>query len=391
MAPEALKNGIYRGGRWLLGTRFTGGGLSGHTRAVFDDHVLLRMFADHAAAGTAGAGVSYLRLESTRTPARLSGDCRVVRASDTQATDAPQQARCALLDVALLVDSLRRKGLYDSTAIVILADTGTPSPAASLLSALDSGTIPGAARPLLLIKPRRSRGPLRTERTALQTADIPKTLCALSGHCSWPRGVAALDPAPVPRSRDFLVYDDDTINTLTGHIDNLQRFRLSGPVDDPGSWNRLIDTSSIEAESRLEFSALDDPGRFGSGWGIVESDPYSGSKRWVVAESATLSLELQTAADYLLEFTLYPPPDLASQRMDFEINGHWLGARELLPGISTVAIRVPAAFIHPGVNELALRFALLADPTGLDERPLAMSFLGLAIGRVVPGQEVEPL
>jgi len=389
MSPEPLKNFVYRGGRWLLGSFTAGGGLKGPEKNVFDDHAILDMIADKLQTGGADSSVRYFQLGNTRTPGLLQKSCDVEPGS--RGTGKIDQARCALLDLQQILDSLKHSGLYDKTAIVVFAESGAVGQDDSAHGD-QPGRLTDSANPLLMIKPMESGGALRIDDRPTRLTDLPKTLCRLTGMCRWPNGNDLLDTEREdPDYRHYLAYSGPQYNPDLGLITGGEQFRINGPVTRAGSWWRVIDDSTVEVTGTLEFSSLDDSRIFGSGWGVVEIDPTAGSKRWVSAKTAELRLDLDPESNYRLEFTVYPAPGADDQSMEMYINGKWVGRHPAPAGVNKLTYTIPEHYILPGIDQVRLEFAKLAEPAGMDERKLAMSFFDMQICRVLPEYNFDPL
>ena len=86
----------------------------------------------------------------------------------------------------LLLDLLRRRGLYDESLIVVLSDHGADFPVV-LPPALAAGaggqgpTVHSRALPLVLVKPIGVHGALRVSDAPVQLSDIPKTVLSQLG------------------------------------------------------------------------------------------------------------------------------------------------------------------------------------------------------------------
>lgn len=99
-------------------------------------------------------------------------------------------ARCALLATADYLDFLRRAGVYDRTAIVIVSDHGIVGPVEDRSSrALAGGTHSAEfvrTRSVLLFKPIGATGDLRTSEAFMPNAEAPRLVCAQIGGCVNP-------------------------------------------------------------------------------------------------------------------------------------------------------------------------------------------------------------
>jgi hypothetical protein len=368
----------------LLSSAFTGGGTRDRNPS-FEDHAFLQTFAEKITAIRRGPVVTYLRLKNTALPASLSADCELIPSSRKNSSGhVTQQASCALEDLKLLLASLRQSRIYHTSVIVVMASSGSPGERDSE-GKWNRDELVSSANPLLLIKPFASTGPLGINEFPAQITDLPATLCELSQLCRWPNGADLFATETTKtEQRQYLAYSNGQYDARLGLIHGYEQYLVSGPVQRRASWQQLIDSSQIESETPLNFSSLDNPAAFGSGWGIVEIDPTAGSKRWAIDRQAELFLSLSPQADYQLSFKIYCPPEIDRQEMELHINGHRVGSYSMGPGVSDLSYRIPAEYILNGTDEIKLQFANIANAEGPDERPLAMSFFQLDVGRVIP-------
>jgi hypothetical protein len=99
-------------------------------------------------------------------------------------------ARCALLGVADYMDFLKAAGVYDNTRVIVVSDHGIVGPVEdNSTRAVSGGTTQDAylrMRPLLLVKPRDARGPLRVSETFTPNAEAPRIACEEIGGCVNP-------------------------------------------------------------------------------------------------------------------------------------------------------------------------------------------------------------
>jgi hypothetical protein len=152
------------------------------------------------------------------------------------------QARCGLLAVVRLLDRLKEVGAYDNTLIVVMADHGV-DPNAYGPGAIDAPDtvwrhLAGVANPVFLMKPQRSRGPLRRMSDALQVTDIGNMLCVRSRSC---RVLAPVDPPnpSVTRPRRFSDYEWRQDFWPLRMVGKLTTYEIRGPVLERSSWSRL--------------------------------------------------------------------------------------------------------------------------------------------------------
>jgi hypothetical protein len=85
-------------------------------------------------------------------------------------------ARAKLKITQIFLNTLEKMGIYDNTMLFIIADHGSGTPNYYLPSALGDVNDMSCLAPLVLVKPFRSRGPLRVSKSPVALSDIPKTV-----------------------------------------------------------------------------------------------------------------------------------------------------------------------------------------------------------------------
>ena len=159
IVPFSVKAFIYRSNKWLF-SRLT-------TAHFFSDFILqgndlIALLAHRLAAGDGPRTAKFVHLFTTHPPYILAADCASILPNDVGNVD--NQARCSLHALLTLFDAMKRGGVYDATAIALIADHGYALPS-SYPSADDSGsdrwsTLVGAANPTFALKPPRANGGL---------------------------------------------------------------------------------------------------------------------------------------------------------------------------------------------------------------------------------------
>ncbi len=186
-APLSLRKKIYRSGKWL-GAQGTESILSRHHYAVLKNLGSLTAFDDNFS-----SHYTFFHSLICHMPWRISGKTlepvnedpypdtvdflamRNGRIPEHYYTEA-----CALKLVGQYFDLLKKEGVYDNTFIIVLSDHcpgdsqamsavfGNDNPAYALT------VYPGRPDALLLIKPFRSRGSLKTDTVPMATSDVRK-------------------------------------------------------------------------------------------------------------------------------------------------------------------------------------------------------------------------
>ncbi len=101
----------------------------------------------------------------------------------------------------------------------------------------------------------------------------------------------------------------------------------------------------------------------GEGWSWDELLDDS-SANWATQKGARFFVPLRESGDYTMHMRTkaFSYPGSPSQRVIARVNGHSLPSREVNPGWTDLILQVPASFLHPGLNQVALDFAYLASP-----------------------------
>ncbi len=101
----------------------------------------------------------------------------------------------------------------------------------------------------------------------------------------------------------------------------------------------------------------------GEGWAEAE-EIQGATAHWAVAQGARLFVPADDGADYRLEVRLLPfdYPGAVQQTVTLRVNGHRLERIPVSPGWNTCAWRVPARFLHQGLNDVRFEFDHLAAP-----------------------------
>jgi len=159
-----------------------------------------------------------------------------------------RQTRGALNLANMLLEALRRMGVYDKTMVFVLADHGygqriemgehTPGKDANLkISPLDK--MKGAAYPLLLVKPFRATGELRVSDAPVSLSDVAKTVLSelkLDGEIPGASIFSMRDSDS--RSRRFLFHNNERVYIGKDYyLAPMEEYIVSGPVWQDESWH----------------------------------------------------------------------------------------------------------------------------------------------------------
>ena len=256
--PHQLKRVVYGKQSWLLLRLATQLGFTRRTPVTFTGIMLNADFADDLR-GVAADG----RLESepvfkvfhVQGPhAPLSID-ETGRPAELAFTDANyRRAVVGSMKIAgLLLDLLRRRGLYDASLVLIVSDHGATVPVV-LPPALVTGagvqrpTDHSQALPLVLVKPAGAHGTLRVSDAPVQLSDIPKTVLSRLGLPS--DGVPGMDMFALQEGerRERVHYAARDTNWFVGRrLSTMTEYAVNGHAWFANSWTA---TGKVLGDSR---------------------------------------------------------------------------------------------------------------------------------------------
>jgi hypothetical protein len=242
--PTPLKGLVYNDQRWILQSLLSGQATSG-----------LQVFAHNAFLSDLSSNVSRTRdkpvykivhLMLSHEPMVLTSSCTYAGSVlPTVRTNVTNQARCSLLNVMQLFKSLKDKGLYDSTTIILMGDHGAYVPP-KRFPLQDDDARPGSinnpflvamATPLLAIKPARSRTPLKVSTAPTSILDTAATVTDLMGIDREGPGSSVFSLAPsVKRVRRYYSYQYKRSEWTDDYLSPIQEYRIHGNVLNPASW-----------------------------------------------------------------------------------------------------------------------------------------------------------
>jgi hypothetical protein len=226
-APQDVKR---RMERQVVEMATRGAAAWGDDRAFFDE------FERAATASLDVPAFKYYHLQGLHPPLRYDA---ALHSSARPATRAHtlDQARGLMRMLTRMVATLQARGLYDRTALVVLADHGAAIE--PRLGDVDPGarTVPGATAlptrhsfglPLMLAKPFDRTGTLLVSDAPVSIGDLGATVGHwLALETRFP-GVALFDQPAGPRARRVLRYDPNLLDLNANHFPPLSEYLVSG-------------------------------------------------------------------------------------------------------------------------------------------------------------------
>jgi hypothetical protein len=252
-APHFAKRFVYNDQTWLFQRMYTKMDMYpaiGH-RKFFAD------FIGAMAARRTRPVYKFIHLVTTHAPVIFDKNGRFTgKPLPWNEKNQLNQARVGLAQFIEFLDRLRSLGLYDSSLIVLQADTGSGHPV-SLRNA-DHPPVSrkfrcmvGGALPLLVIKQPFGQGPLTVSDAPVMLTDIPATLDALlnlgaqfPGRSVFATGLSA------DRLRSYSDYAWVHKNWLQDYLPPMETYEIRGSAFDAHAWRH---TGTIASGNRDEL------------------------------------------------------------------------------------------------------------------------------------------
>jgi hypothetical protein len=239
VVPHFAKAIVHNDQRWFFQYHYGRRSVAGTSFLVHN--AFLRAMADGLDAGRPRPTYKLVHLMLSHRPWVANPDCSHAGAPRSGREAVKDHARCSLRSLLGLVEAMKREGVYDATTIVITGDHGSFVDATALRGTMGLGPLaPGAigqARPLLLVKPPRARGPLRVSDAPTWVVDVGATIADAASIPGEFPGTSALrlDPA-APRERRFHEYNYARNEWSEDYVEDIREYVVRGRTDDYASW-----------------------------------------------------------------------------------------------------------------------------------------------------------
>ena len=223
-APLAAKEVFYDGGAFLLPQLVSDQRVTDHN---IEGVETVSLFAEKLREGGDRPTAKFVHVLTPHLPVVFREDCTYAGNPIPATREAfVAQSRCALTAFGSIVDSLKEKGLYDDTAIILLSDHGQAIPSRKADQEGDWKKLSGWGNPLLAVKPRNTAGLLSISPDPRWLPEVPSIACEATGGCEVPT---------VEGTRVFNYYE--WRNEYWG-ADRLPvtQYEVPGPPWEAGSW-----------------------------------------------------------------------------------------------------------------------------------------------------------
>lgn len=242
VVPVVFRDVVYNDGRWLVSNAVK---KADESHFAVEGSQVLRRMAENISTYSDKPTVKFLHLFSTHLPVVINQRCEFVGETVGFSRAAfSDQVGCALAAVSDLFYSMKRAGVYDNTAIVLMADHGTSGLDNARFESSDariSATLVGIANPTLAFKPIRATGQMITSPNSMSLADIAGFVCEQVKDCS----------APERGERIFNRYTWDAAYWRAEALPDLTRFEVIGPVWRESSWRKVGEAGENQDGQRI--------------------------------------------------------------------------------------------------------------------------------------------
>jgi len=409
-APQIIRRYIYYHGIWTL-SRFAylGQPASSPHRA---DLVLLRNLEQNAYVEGEAPVFRLIHFATPHLPVVFDDQLRA-RTRPFNRETFTDQAESGLTMALRFLETLKAKGVYENSRILIAADHGQPGtgvhgslpdmPAGAQHPDVNSeaARVMASGLPLLLTKDHGDTSEFRISRAPAHTLDIAPTL--VDGLAARPEfeGVSLFSDSPdSTRERHFYYYDWGKHGWGAQFLDPIRVHHVTGHAWDANAWSgevTLLRPDEPVAEETPTERPDYTPGQMldlrsggngrpyaGEGW----SDPER-ERHWSTGEAAEIILpgQFETGRAYTLQMSVQP--FLASglheqQRLKVEVNGEVLARFELEhPRRQQLSVTIPAGQVREDTFRIMLITPDHASPamlgSGSDERSLGISLTHLVV------------
>lgn len=402
-APHFLKKFIYNRQLWSVQQLASSNHIEQRLHHYFSHTAFLHDVIENIHVKRIQPVYKFFHLMTTHAPFVLNKNCEYAgKILPGSRENTKIQARCSLDLLVNYLDQLRLIDSYDSSLIIIQADTGAgreiklknfDKPQKREHSAIneeDLLKIAGYALPLLMIKPPHSRGSLRISEAQVMLTDIPATInSVLMLNEKFPgRNIFEIDPQEA-RERKFYYYKWQHENWQDPYFKYLIEFTLEGSAFDIDSW-RIGPTHyspkkvSYHAE-KIDFGTEKAKKFMRFGWSENEINDEGVTFNWAVGNSASLHLSLPRANATVLTANIQSLPFGNPQIVTIKVDSKEVGTWELTPPwtLEEHSVVIPANENRPDVSVVEFIFSQYRKPER-DSRTMAVAFESITLNDQVP-------
>lgn len=232
IVPAIFRGEVYNDGKWLVAQYVQAPGAE---HFAVEGNAVLRLFADTLSDDSNQPTAKFLHLFNTHLPVVLNDDCAYVGETIAFNRDTFKvQVSCAIDRLEALFASMKSAGVYENTAIVVLADHGTTGLGSAKSEGVGeiSTNLIGVANPTLAFKTIGATGGFSVSPDPMSLSDVAGLICNSVKDCSAPERTSERLFNRYSWSAEY--WNNDTLPDLV-------QFAISGPVWEPTAWSRADD------------------------------------------------------------------------------------------------------------------------------------------------------
>lgn len=306
--PVIVRKHVFADGHWLLKRLH---------KSKPTHSGILDLFTSKVKRGGEASTYNYFHHAGAHAPLLFDSGCNYVGPQEVNQHNQREQVLCTLSQLEGMLATLKDRGLYDSSLIVINGDHGSPwlpegyayEPAGSV-----PGALMGSASALLMVKPPGAKGALQFSDYPASLGDIPATVSELLGLGVIYPGVALFgDARAKDRERFYYSYAQHWKTHHLQHLPEVARYRIRGNLFDGRSWVLPSTAGDTGYVSQLRMDDVDFTA-YTTGFSWLEK--HETPARWVNGERASATLRPPSEGPLALVLETYVPPTIEGQWME---------------------------------------------------------------------------
>jgi len=349
-SPHYLKRYVYNNQVWLFSNLPLGSAGQGFPPGYHRNSVsFVTKMSQEARASNERYSFKYIHLNVSHLPIRINENLEYEEHSVFSRENYKKQAKGSLRLVHMLLDTMKRLGIYDNTMVFILADHGlgekvemgeTGHVESGIGAAPMIDSVKGHALTLFLVKQFAATGDMQISDAPVSLADVAKTIASELDLSADIPGVSIYDVGNSDdRSRRFLYYAwnrSDILRKYDPFFPPISEYAVSGLSWMDESWrltNRILAPGGTEYASPISYqygASIDfgfdgDSQRYiGKGWSL--GGPAA---TWTDGKSASLIIPIAKIESNIELRAVFSPytvwGKLEEQRVTVLVNGNIVG------------------------------------------------------------------
>ena len=381
-SPQILKKSIYNDQLWLFQFIFDRKGYM--QNLYFSYKEFFQDIIENALVRKTKPVYKFIHLMTSHGPTVINKDCQDAgKVLPWTRENLKIQQKCSLDQFIEFLEMLKRKGIYDSSFIILNADHGRGFSVKMRNTVPDiniPGYLVGASMPLMAIKLPYENDPLVISKAQVMLTDIPDTISAVLGLGKdfGGKSVFKIDPDEV-RERKFFVYDHQKQNLKNKFLTRLDEYIIRGSVLDQASWKAgptyFSQEKSVFQPQHIKFGTDKALPFLRFGWDKNKPVTKDGLPHtWALGGSASIFLSLPK--DKEISLTANIRNFLKAQIITLVVDGKEIGTWKLSSrwARQTHSIVIRPEKERPDISIVEFKFSEHRNPDAKDPRPLAVLF-----------------